>query len=87
MNGESASVQAIACRSLCLVLALLIYGANLPCAIGKAALGTIRSFHDDVLDITYFYSADFVTAPSGAPVAPGDESKCIKPIRLHNSAG
>jgi hypothetical protein len=85
MNGESASVQAIACRSLCFVLALFVYGADLSCATGQAASNTIKSFHDDVLNITYFYSADFVRAPSGAPVAPGDESKCIKPTLIANS--
>jgi hypothetical protein len=85
MNGMSASVQAIACRSLCLVLVLLIYGPNLPCAIGQAVSDTIKSFHDDALNITYFYSADFVPAPSGAPFAPGEESKCIKPTLFANS--
>jgi hypothetical protein len=86
MNGMSASVQAIACRSLCLVLVLLIYGANLPCAIGQAASDTIKSFHDDALNITYFYSADFVPVSPGTPVAPGDESKCIKLTLLAKSA-
>jgi hypothetical protein len=85
MNGESVSVQGIACRSLCLVLLLLIHGANLPRAIGQAASDTIQSFHDDALNITYFYSADFVPAPSGPPIAPGDESKCIKPSLFANS--
>jgi hypothetical protein len=85
MNVESASVQAIACRFLCLVLVLFIYGANLPRAIGQAASDTIKSFHDDALNITYFYSADFVPASSGAPVALGDESKCVKPTLFANS--
>jgi hypothetical protein len=84
MNGVSASVQEIASRSVCFVLALLIYGANLPCAIGQAV--GVSSFHDDALNITYFYSAHFVQEPSGAPVAPGDESKCIKPSLFANSA-
>ncbi len=85
MNGVSASVQAIACRLFVVVLAVLIYGENLPCAIGQAASDTIKSFHDDALNITYFYSADFVPAPSGTPVAPGEESKCIKPTLFANS--
>jgi hypothetical protein len=85
MNVELASVQAIASRFLCLVLVLFIYGANLPRAIGQAASDTIKSFHDDALNITYFYSADFVPASSGAPVAPGDESKCGKPTLFANS--
>jgi hypothetical protein len=85
MNGVSASVQGIACRSLCFVLALLIYGTDLPSAIGQAASGTIKGFHDDALNITYFYSADFVPAPSGAPVAPGAGSKCVNPTLFANS--
>jgi hypothetical protein len=85
MNGVLASVQEIASRSVCIVLALLIYGANLPCAIGQAASDTIKSFHDDALNITYFYSADFVLAPSGASLAPSDELKCIKPTLFAKS--
>src|SRR5580700_1053952 len=86
MNGESASVQGIACCSVCFVLALSFYAANLPRAIGQAAPDTTKSFHDDALNITYFYSADFVLAPSGATLASSDESKCIKPTLFANSA-
>jgi hypothetical protein len=85
MNVASAWVQAIACRFLCLVLVLFIYGANFPRAIGQAASDPIKSFHDDALNITYFYSADFVATSSGALVAPGDESKCVKPNLFANS--
>jgi hypothetical protein len=85
MSGASASVQEIASRSICFVLVVLIYGANLPCAISQAASGKISSFHDDGLNITYFYSTHFVPEPSGAPVAPDDESKCIKPTLFANS--
>ena len=85
MNGESVSVQAIACRFLSFVLALFVYGAGLSCATGQAVSNTIKSFHDDALNITYFYSADFVPASSGTPVAPGDESKCIRPTLFANS--
>jgi hypothetical protein len=86
MNGESAaSSQAIACRFLCFVLALSVYGADLSWATGQAASNTIKSFHDDALNITYFYSADFAPASSGAPAAPGDESKCVKPTLFANS--
>jgi hypothetical protein len=85
MNGVSASVQGSACRFF-VALALLIYGANLPCAIGQAASDTTKSFHDDALNITYFYSADFVPAPSGPPIATGDESRCIKLTLFANSA-
>src|ERR1700721_4120295 len=79
MNGESASVQVIACRFLCFVLAIFVYGAGLSCATGQRVSNTNKSFHDDALNITYFYSADFVPASSGTPVAPGDESKGIRP--------
>lgn len=85
MNGEPDSVQRTASRSVCFALALFIYGANLPYANGQGASGTTGSFHDDALDITYFYSGDFVPASSGAPVVPGDESKCIKPTLFANS--
>src|ERR1700733_9130480 len=47
MNGESASVQAIACRFLCFVLALFVYGADPSCATGQAVSNTIKSFQDD----------------------------------------
>jgi hypothetical protein len=82
--GVSASVQEITSRSICFALALLICGANLPCAIGQAA--GVSSFQDDALNITYFYSDHFVQESSGAPVAPGDEPKCIKPSLFANSA-
>ena len=80
----SASVEEIASRSIWFALALLICGANLPCAIGQAT--GVSSFQDDALNITYFYSAHYLPEPSGAPVAPGDESKCIKPSLFANSA-
>ena len=84
MSGSSASVQGIALRILCFAPALLVCGANLPCAIGQAA--GVSSFQDDALNITYFYSDHFVQESSGAPVAPGDEAKCIKPSLSANSA-
>src|ERR1700733_1787680 len=85
MSGTSASVQENASRSVCFVLALLIYGANLPRSIGQATSESIKSFHDDALNITYFYSADFFAVPSGAPVAPSGESKCMKSTLFSNS--
>jgi hypothetical protein len=36
----------------------------------------MKSFHDDVLNITYFYPATFVPAPPNS--TPADPSKCIK---------
>ena len=76
MNGMSALVQRIAFRSAWLVLVSLVCGARLPCAIGQANSGSIKSFHDEALNITYFYPAAFVTAPANS--TPGDPSKCIK---------
>ena|ERR1700723_2151461 len=83
MNGEPASVQRTAFRTICFALPLLVCEGNLPCAIGQAA--AVSSFQDDALSITYFYSANFVPEPSAAPVAPGDESKCIRPRLFANS--
>jgi hypothetical protein len=84
VSGEPASVQGTAFRTVCFALALLICGANIPCATGQET-GT-SSFQDDALNITYFYSDNFLPEQSGAPVAPGDESKCIKPSLFANSA-
>jgi hypothetical protein len=84
VSGEPASVQGTAFRTVCFALALVVYGANSPCAIGQAA--GVSSFQDDALNITYFYSDHFVQESSGAPVAPGDEPRCIKPSLFANSA-
>jgi hypothetical protein len=84
VSGEPASAQGTAFRTVGFALALIVYGAISPCAIGQAA--GVSSFHDDAHNITYFYSAHFVQESSGAPVAPGDESKCIKPSLFANSA-
>jgi hypothetical protein len=84
VSGEPASVQGIAFRTVCFALALVVYGAISPCAIGQAA--GVSSFQDDALNITYFYSAHFLQESSGAPVAPGDEPRCIKPSLFANSA-
>jgi len=76
MNGMSALVQRIMFRSASLVLLSLGCAASFPCAIGQPNSGSIKSFHDEALNITYFYPATFVTAPpNSTPVAP---LKCIK---------
>jgi hypothetical protein len=36
----------------------------------------MKSFHDDALNVTYFYPAEFVAAPSSS--TPADPSKCIR---------
>jgi hypothetical protein len=76
MSGTSASVQRIAFRSSSFVLLFLSYAASLSCAIGQSNPGSIKSFHDDVLNITYFYPATFVPAPPNS--TPVDPAKCIR---------
>ena len=76
MNGTSASVQRIAFRSPSFVLLFLAYVASLPHAIGQSNSGSIKSFRDGVLNITYFYPATFAPAPPNS--TPVDPSKCIK---------
>ena len=76
MSGTSASVQRIAFRSSSFVLLFLAYAVSLSHAIGQSNSGSIKSFHDDVLNITYFYPATFLPAPPNS--TPVDPSKCIK---------
>jgi hypothetical protein len=75
MNGMSALVQRIAFRSASLVL-ISLGCASFPCAIGQSNSGSIKSFYDEALNITYFYPAAFVDAPPNS--TPVDPSKCIK---------
>jgi hypothetical protein len=44
--------------------------------MGQSSSGSIKSFHDEVLNITYFYPATFVPAQPNS--TPADPSKCIK---------
>src|ERR1700723_2144467 len=74
MNGTS--LQRIVVRSSSFVLLFLACVASLPHAIGQSSSGLIKSFHDEVLNITYFYPATFVPAPPNS--TPVDPSKCIK---------
>jgi hypothetical protein len=74
MNGTS--LQRIVVRSSSFVLLFLACVASLPHAIGQSSSGLIKSFHDEVLNITYFYPATFVPAPPSS--TPVDPSKCIK---------
>jgi hypothetical protein len=84
MSGASASVQRIAIHVVSLVLYLMVCIAASPRAIGQSSSGTIKSFHDDTLNITYFYSADFAPAPSSASVVPTDMPNCIKSTLFAN---
>jgi hypothetical protein len=79
MNGMSASVQGIAPRSTFLVLLFLACATTSPQAPGEHGSGTLKSFHDDVLNITYFYPAEFVPAPPASTPALAGTSKCMQP--------
>jgi hypothetical protein len=79
MNGMSASVQGIASRSASLVLLFLACATTSPQATGEHGPGTLKSFHDDVLNITYFYPAEFVPAPPASTPALAGTSKCMQP--------
>jgi hypothetical protein len=77
MNGMSASVQGIASRSVFLLL--LACATTSPQATGDHGSGTLKSFHDDILNITYFYPANFVPAPPASTPALAGTSKCMQP--------
>jgi hypothetical protein len=79
MSGLSASVQITVFRLTSLgLLLLLLWEVASPHATGQAKSDTIKSFHDDAQNITYFYSAEFVPAPPESSAAPTDASRCIK---------
>ena len=77
MNGMSASVQGIASRSVFLLL--LACATTSPQATSDHGSGTLKSFHDDILNITYFYPANFVPAPPASTPALAGTSKCMQP--------
>ena len=79
MNGMSASVQGIASRSVFLILLLLACATTSPQATGDHSAGTLKSFRDDILNITYFYPANFVPAPPASTPALAGTSKCMQP--------
>jgi hypothetical protein len=79
MNGMSASVQAIASRSASLVVLFLACAMASPQAAGANGAGTLKSFHDDALNITYFYPSEFVPAPPASTPALAGASKCMRP--------
>jgi hypothetical protein len=87
MNGMSASIQGIASRSVFLLL--LACATTSPQATGDHGSGTLKSFHDDILNITYFYPANFVPAPpASTPPWPVRRNACNQPyslILLHRS--
>jgi hypothetical protein len=77
MNRMSASVQEIAPRFL--ILLFLACTTTAPRATGEHDSAILKSFHDDVLNITYFYPAEFVPAlPASTPALVGT-SKCMQP--------
>ena len=79
MNGMSASVQGIAPRPTVLVLLFLVCATTSPQVTGEHGSGTLKSFHDDVLNITYFYPAEFVPAPPASTPALAGMPKCMQP--------
>ena len=79
MNGMSASVQAIASRSASLVVLVLACAMASSQTAGANGAGTLKSFHDDALNITYFYPSEFVPAPSASVPALAGASKCMQP--------
>ena len=79
MNGMSASVQAIASRSTSLVVLFLACAMALPQGASANGAGTLTSFHDDTLNIAYFYPSKFVPAPPASTPALTGTSKCMQP--------
>src|SRR6202021_4163547 len=79
MNGMSASVRAIASRSASLVVLVLACAMASSQTAGANCAGTLKSFHEDVLIITYFYPSEFVPAPSASVPALAGASKCMQP--------
>jgi hypothetical protein len=79
MSAMSASVKGIPPRSAFLVLLFLACSTTSPQATGEHASGTLKSFHDDILNITYFYPANFVPVPPASTPALAGTSKCMQP--------
>ena len=48
-------------------------------ATGANGAGTLKNFHDDALNITYFYPSEFVPAPAASTPALAGTSKCMQP--------
>jgi hypothetical protein len=66
-------------RSVFLVLLFLACATTSPQATGEHDSGALKNFHDDVLNITYFYPAEFVPAPPASTPALAGTSKCMQP--------
>jgi hypothetical protein len=79
MNGMSASVQGIASRSVSLVALFLVCAMASPQATDANGAGTLKNFHDDALNITYFYPSEFVPAPAASTPALAGTSNCMQP--------
>jgi hypothetical protein len=79
MNGISASIQGIATQSAFLVLLFFACATTSPQATGEHGSGTLKNFHDDALNITYFYPSEFVPAPAASTPALAGTSKCMQP--------
>jgi hypothetical protein len=79
MNGMSASVQGIASPSASFVLLFLACAMASSQATGANGSGTLKKFHDDTLNITYFYPAEFMPTPAASTPALAGTSKCMQP--------
>jgi hypothetical protein len=85
MNGVSASVQGIASRSASLVLLFPACATASPKATGNYGPSTLKSFHDDALNITDFYPSEFMPAPAASTPALAGTSKCMQPTLFAHS--
>lgn len=83
MNEMSVLAPTRTFRPVSMVTLFLALAASPLHTIGQSNSGSMKSFHDEALNITYFYPAEFVPAPSGS--TPADPSKCIKSTLFANS--
>jgi hypothetical protein len=80
MSGMSASVQGIAFRFASLVVLVVACAKASPQATSANGVGTLKSFHDDALNITYFYPSNFLPAPPASTPRLVGTSKCMQPM-------
>ncbi|MGD0446295.1 MAG: hypothetical protein ABSA39_20360 [Edaphobacter sp.] len=65
----SASIHGIASRSASLIALLLVCAMGSPQATDANGAGTLKTFHDAALNITYFYPSGFVPTPAASTPA------------------
>jgi len=76
MKGMSVPTPTRTFRSASMVTLFLAFAASPLHGGGQSTSSSMKSFHDNALNVTYFYPAEFVPAPSGS--TPTDSSKCVK---------